>query len=532
MRRRKIQNAKYKMAAAALLLSAFGLPPSAFGAAGGIDGKEIKDGTLPTVKLELSGNATEYIDGTGAFTVPAGGGSGIPYVAGSYLSPVIDDTDSEANGEALQDAVDAALLLTPGGDALSATNQATVLVLPGNYDMAAVNGLHFNGPYVNIVAVGAIGQTIFTQPNVYITQVNMVGANNNTLKGVSVESLGSDDTIDGLTIDQCYIATVFQPLNNAIVRDSRIAEIQADVTQCNFFNTKVMTINGYDIADSHFCNGSDLNIFASSVTDSSFVDMYMSSGHEVYFTDCVFNNIHAALDGTKATIGENVHFGDITGCTFTGCDFHYFRFDDMDATSSIVNCSITEFASLGTNNGVFHEVKIASNSAAAGLEDGLFYDCIVPTAGGTNGNILRHDGPVEMSVAQAKKYSWTNADIVALGAVFTGPAATITLPAKAVVKNAFVVVTGTGAGTTTLTVSLGYTAAAYTDYIIASDAQAAPDTVYGDASGERGTALTGYDMPSYTATTPVYIFFTSTISTLENVTGSTGDVYVEYLTLP
>ncbi len=130
------------------------------------------------------------------------------------------------------------------------------------------------------------------------------------------------------------------------------------------------------------------------------------------------------------------------------------------------------------------------------------------------------------------KFSWTNAMIVALGAVANGDVTVCTLPAKTLVKNVYVVITGQGAGVATLSVAVGRTAAAYIDYVVASDAKATANTVYGDASGERGTNLVGYDLPSITGTTAVKAHFIATVQTLDATTGSTGDIYIETVTLP
>lgn len=130
------------------------------------------------------------------------------------------------------------------------------------------------------------------------------------------------------------------------------------------------------------------------------------------------------------------------------------------------------------------------------------------------------------------RYDWTNAMVVALGATTTGNITVATLPAKTVVKNAYVVITGAAAGPATVTVSLGRTGADYIDYVVASDAKAAANTVYGDASGERGTNLTNYDMPSFTGTTDVVAQFISSGANLDTVTGSTGTIYLETYTLP
>lgn len=129
-------------------------------------------------------------------------------------------------------------------------------------------------------------------------------------------------------------------------------------------------------------------------------------------------------------------------------------------------------------------------------------------------------------------YTWTNAQVVALGAATTGDISVATLPAKTVVKNAYVVITGAAAGPATVTVACGRTGAGYTDYIVASDAKAAANTVYGDASAERGTNLVGYDLPSYTGTTTINCHFISTVANLDQVTGSTGRVILETSLVP
>lgn len=124
-------------------------------------------------------------------------------------------------------------------------------------------------------------------------------------------------------------------------------------------------------------------------------------------------------------------------------------------------------------------------------------------------------------------FAWTNAMVVALGSGLTGDVTVCTLPAKTVVHNCYVVITGAGAGVTTLTVAVGRTAAGYIDYIVASDAKAAANTVYGNASGERGTNLTSYDLPAYAGTTDVKAHFISTVENLDQTTGSTGLVILE-----
>jgi len=124
------------------------------------------------------------------------------------------------------------------------------------------------------------------------------------------------------------------------------------------------------------------------------------------------------------------------------------------------------------------------------------------------------------------RFDWTNAMVTALGAGTAGNVAICTLPAKTILMNAYSVIGTAAGGVATLTVSVGRVAANYDDYLVASDAKAAANTVYGDALAERGTNLTGYDIPSFTGTTLVNARFISTGGNLNAVTTSTGSVYL------
>lgn len=129
-------------------------------------------------------------------------------------------------------------------------------------------------------------------------------------------------------------------------------------------------------------------------------------------------------------------------------------------------------------------------------------------------------------------FDWTNAMITALGAVGAGDLAVCTLPAKTIVLNAYVILLTPDSSANALTVALGRVGASYIDYIVASDAKAGSNIVYGDVSGERGTNLTGYDLPSYTATTVVNLHFIKTSTLLNTVTGCTGRVIIQTALVP
>ena len=207
--------------------------------------------------------------------------------------------------------------------------------------------------------------------------------------------------------------------------------------------------------------------------------------------------------------------------------------------SGIVVGGFAELMSLGSTNrglivganstgGILYFGAGSTTVAKADEATGFSLPPRAPTAGTMTTTASTSEGTLS---ATRTCRSWTNAMVAALAGT-AGDIAWGTLPAKTVVTNAYVVITGAAAGPATVTVAVGRTAAAYIDYIIASDAKSAANTVYGDASGERGTNLTGYDLPSYTGTTVINAHFISTVGDLSTVTGSTGMVCLTLDKLP
>lgn len=130
------------------------------------------------------------------------------------------------------------------------------------------------------------------------------------------------------------------------------------------------------------------------------------------------------------------------------------------------------------------------------------------------------------------KYQWTNAQIVAAGSG-VGPlnVAIGTVPAKSVITKTHVIVdTQATLAAGTLTASLGATATAYIDLIVASDIKATAGTIYGDAANERGATNIGTLYSA--AAKPLVLQILAGGGNLADVTGSTGTVYVTYETYP
>lgn len=130
------------------------------------------------------------------------------------------------------------------------------------------------------------------------------------------------------------------------------------------------------------------------------------------------------------------------------------------------------------------------------------------------------------------RFDFTNAQVVALGAVLAGDIKVCTIPADVAVVNVIVVIASPDTSANALTVAVGRTGATYVDYITAQSAKAAAGTVYGGLAAHRGVNNTGGDVPSTSATTDVFAHFIKTTTNLNTVTGLAGIVYIETLQLP
>lgn len=121
--------------------------------------------------------------------------------------------------------------------------------------------------------------------------------------------------------------------------------------------------------------------------------------------------------------------------------------------------------------------------------------------------------------------------LAAFGAVLTGNLTLGSFPALCVLKNCYIWIITPGAGTTTLTFSIGRTGATYVDYLAVCNAMAAANTIYGKVAGERGANLTGYDLPNAAAATTVTLQAIATGSNLNTLTAGSWHVFVEIAAL-
>jgi hypothetical protein len=155
-------------------------------------------------------------------------------------------------------------------------------------------------------------------------------------------------------------------------------------------------------------------------------------------------------------------------------------------------------------------------------------------AGGppTVGALTPGGGSLGMTAAIWSKFSWTAAQINALGAVATGGIPFFVLPKNTVVLRVIIVPTVVATGVTQLDVGIGLTAPYYSDYLLADGMTT---TIVGLENSEFGTPLqNAFALPSTSANTTFYLGVGTTDvgKTMADVRASAGDVYVETVVLP
>lgn len=148
---------------------------------------------------KLSGVATEFMDGAGNFSTPAGGTA----TSGSAYAIVGGSASATTNGTNLLAAYAAAKLSTPQGAALSQANRYTIFLLPGIYDLVAAS-LTLDTKFIDIIGISVnVGQVDTGSSDTIITSsgntVNITEATTHDLcianLALRTTSAGTDSAI-------------------------------------------------------------------------------------------------------------------------------------------------------------------------------------------------------------------------------------------------------------------------------------------------------------------------------------------------
>ena len=379
--------------------------------------------------------------------------------------------------------------------------------------------------------------------------------------GGGSSSLTASTTATSGCTDGGFLYSLSSLLNCGTVVTTSGSSLAGDSATKNWFNvtgtlptTMTAETNGVVVAatgagSSAFLNGAMKIDYLSGYTGTSGTyGLRVSNG--MTSAGGVFSGVNGSgnmgLQATSSGTGSNYNIGVVgygnsstvigMGGVFMG---NYGGLTAVYSTNGTYILGVQNNVALSADNksSVVGIANFSDNSATPSTTAAAAVVSVLDGAHLRLGNMVLTSGTMNVANAGEARtvvsaYEWTNAQVVALGAVTVGDITVATLPAKTVVKNVYVVILTPDSSANALTVACGRTSAAYIDYIVASDAKAAANTVYGDASAERGTNLTGYDLPSYTGTTAVVCHFIKTTSNLNTVTGSTGRVIIETSLVP
>lgn len=401
---------------------------------------------------------------------------------------------------------------------------------------------------------------------------------NTVPKALSASSIGDSTITDDGTTVTCNVRTVM------------LASITGSSLTSNFFSVTATTpssLSGNTFGTADFITGAGSSnlgaILGSRITwlkagytgPSTTVGTWSlnsSAGTGASYLGgdtSVLGNIGHLGQASSSTAGANIGVMGFSSNAGSGNSVGLVGFSDSGA----VSVGVIGVVNGGTQrNGAYFGFNTAAPNREAGLlvDNGsraapiaVFRDngSAAPTSAATagwevlDGGIPRADLGILTSATMAAEtqayalgsllssYTWTNAQVVALGATTTGDITVATLPAKTVVKRALVVILTADTSANALTVSCGDATVGtpFTNYVLPGDAKAAANTVYGDAISGAETGASLFDatakwnpgfLPSYTATTLVTCHFIKTTTNLSTVLTSTGRVILETALLP
>lgn len=299
----------------------------------------------------------------------------------------VDTTDSATtNGENLLAAYDTAKNLAPNGQALSATNRATVLVMPGNYDLGS-GQLAMDTEFVDVVGVSGNrdDQYIHSTTNGDLTGVLRQIANDVHIENLLIQSTRSGSQVFGLSNEPAaYFPnsdTTATVLRNCEFRDKDGTGMESNSMrgQITYSGTYIDVTGGLaafgygGTASGYFknCRGGI----------NSFGTLGVASGT---FVDCVGDNATFGYSGvtsgnfTRCT-GGNYAFGGLCSGTFIDCSggtqaFGYFQ----PASGTFTNCHGGQdaFAVGSSASGTFTGcIGGAYSFGSGGSANGTFVNC-------------------------------------------------------------------------------------------------------------------------------------------------------------
>lgn len=244
------------------------------------------------------------------------------------------------NGANLVAAYNSAKLLTPGGNALSATNRVAVFVPPGRYDLGA-NFINANTEFVDLIGLGDSPSDCLIN-GVILPGTLVQSANDMVIKGVTLKYSGPNPA--GVAYN-AFSGTIFSntKMENVILDGNSangVTPLNDGVREYNgtYKNVKCVNYTGYAWDDN--CNGVFVDchcagqgfaanwfITSGDMTNCSATQGFGGSGCSGTFNNC------------KTTSGDGFGFTFDSDGEFTDCSVALNGFGYIGLTGTYTNCS-------------------------------------------------------------------------------------------------------------------------------------------------------------------------------------------------
>jgi hypothetical protein len=310
-------------------------------------GLELPDSPVGEAGDKLADDLKLLADGMGDF-LPMAGDSYVIAERGA------DDIENAAN---LRAAYAAATALTPGGNALSATNRATVFVLPGRYDFGTGDGSN-HGLVLDEEFVDLVGLSSVAEDNVLTSQIA-------TASRGTVEQTADNVRIANLTLDIASASAVGSGSTKpaAYFPDSAL-------TNAKIMNVAFSTANGNSYAARQGITYSGTYISCTSAATMFGNNSTTASGT---FIDC-----NCAGSGSFGGNGGGTASGNFTNCVGGG---NSFGGNGGTASGTFINCVGGDDSwggDGGIASGTFTNCICTGDGfgSQSGTASGIFTDCV------------------------------------------------------------------------------------------------------------------------------------------------------------
>jgi len=245
------------------------------------------------------------------------------------------------NGANLVAAYNSAKLLTPGGNALSATNRVAVFVPPGRYDLGA-NFINANTEFVDLIGLGDSPSDCFIN-GVIMPGTLFQSANDIVIKGVTLKYSGNNpagvayDTVSGNSFSSTKMENVILDGNSV----NGVTPLNDGIREYNGTYKNVRCVDYSGAAWDDNCNGVFIDCHCEGQGFAA--NTFITGGN---MTNCSATQgfggagCYGTFKSCKTTSGDGFGFSIDCNGEFTDCSAALNGFGRGGLVGTYTNCSV------------------------------------------------------------------------------------------------------------------------------------------------------------------------------------------------